>query len=233
MPTSTPYLGWVIPTLDDTSPVVGDLFDWVEDADPCLFPRFATNATRDTRINLPEAGMVCYSAEFDEFYRYSTQGEWISLFPRRYFRTSNITLPDTNPVSYTTFTLEAHSTYFIQGMIQHSGISPSDDLKIHFTFTNAVIEGWYGIPQTGDYSEVQADAFQDVGETIGTASTIVVETSSGEFVDLLGCFIVTNSQTDCTISFSKNADVAGDGTIIAYSTYFNVYKVDGSGGTFS
>lgn len=233
MSTTTPYQGWVIPSLGDLTPVRDNIFSWIDDADQCMFPRFADNSTRDTRITSPEAGMVCYSAEFDEFYKYSQQGEWVSFFPRRVFNTSNITLPDTNPVTYATVSLESHSIYFFQGLIEHSGLSPADDLKIHFTFSNAVVEGWYGIPQTGDFTAVQMDGYADVGSPIGSAGTIVVETSSGEILELYGGFVVTNLATTMTISFSKNADTAGDGTIYGYRTIFDFWKVDGSGGTFS
>lgn len=214
---TTPLQGWPIPDIDDENPEVDNLFEWVEDADSSVFVRFDTFVERQTRWPAPSNGMVCYVAESDETYIYKNQ--WVSLFPRRFYNTTDVTVPSTSAVDLYVFDLESDSTYAFMGWL-HYLVNSADDFVMSFSFTDAVLEGHY-------YIEFNSDT-----ATVSVGSTELFDGASTARIRPMYGYIYTNDYTTCSIQIAKNADGGADGTLYAYSTFLDVWKVDGFGGIY-
>ncbi len=214
---STPLQGWPVPDIDDENPQVSDLFSWVGDADKSVFVRLDTFNERASRWPSPESGRVCYVLESDELYIY--KGQWVSMVPRRFYPTSNLTLADTTPTDLWVVDMEADSTYAFMGFIDGT-VNSSDDFVLSFSFSDAVLEGHFYVDQDSSAA------------TVSVGATDVLDGAGSERIKPIYGYIYTNDYTTCSIQIAKNTDTGADGTIFAYSTFLDVWKTDGFGGIY-
>lgn len=217
MPTgSTPIAGWPLPEINDTTPVVSDLYTWVDYADQVLFPRFDTVSDRDTAIPSPTAGMVAYCADTLEFYRYSTA--WISWMPRTFMLTATITLSGTSNSDVFAIDMEASSTYVIWMNYVVDSNGTSDALDTSWSFSSAISSGLW---------RLGLNNVSPGGQTTESVSTEKgIGFTSSDLIDLFqGCYIITSAATTGTLRVRKNSNGAGNTTIIRPGTFAEVWKV--------
>lgn len=217
---ATQLKGWNLPALaDEENPTVGDLFEWVSSADEVLFPRFTDIAQRTSRHSSPVNGQVCFVEETGEFYKYSDRG-WISLFPRRFVLSSNVTLADgTTPQELFQIPLESDSTYVVLGYFRFT--VPGDDLELVWTFDDPILEGEWsiGVDDAATYD-------------IETTATITASDNVEMYERIRACYIKTLDSTTATLSALKDADSGADGTVFATSTYVELWLVDNHEGEY-
>lgn len=213
---TTPVAGWPLPEINDTTPVVSDLYTWVDYADVTIYPRFDTVSDRDTAIPSPTAGMVAYCADTKEYYKYGTA--WTSWMPRIFHLTSPVTLSGTSNSDLFVITLEASSTYAFYIIYNIDSNGTSDAFDTSWSFSSAISSGLWRLGLNNVSPGGQTTESVSTEKGIGFTAQDLIDGTQG-------CYIITSAATTATIRGRKNSNGAGNTTIVRPGSFVEVWKI--------
>ncbi len=184
--------------------------------------QFASTSARDSAITSPVAGMMCYTADSDWYWRYNGT-KWLRLPKRLYVGTlQTYTSASFADVANLTFTGDVNGVYAFSGFF--NTVAPTaNDLAVQWVLTAGASIEWALVgPASTDAGTEPTTVYQGVITTSGPL-TVGGMASSGTIAQPIGTITVGGTAGTCKVQAAQGS--AGGSSFIRAVSWLEIEQI--------